>query len=100
MSELKIQDHLLPGVVLLDCPSFGDARRSFIKLHQEAAMNVEGIAFSQAGSSLRKSATGVFRGMHSRPAKKHKISWSRAPDDAFLMLLWTYAQKALISISL
>ena len=64
MSGIQIIDHLLPEVILLDCPLFQDERGSFIKIFHEEALANQGLNLKIAESFITKSSAGVLRGMH------------------------------------
>lgn len=69
MARIQVVNYLLPGVALLNCPFFPDARGSFTKLYHQHALAEQGFDVKVAESFLTKSAAGVLRGMHFQVGK-------------------------------
>ena len=61
---MKTAIELLPGALHIPLPRFSDARGSFVKTHQEVALNGLGIEFKLAEEFYSISHKDVIRGMH------------------------------------
>ena len=50
MARIQVVNYLLPGVAVLDCPFFPDARGSFTKLYHQHALAEQGFDVKVAES--------------------------------------------------
>ena len=93
MARIQVVNYLLPGVAVLDCPFFPDARGSFTKLYHQHALAEQGFDVKVAESFLTKSAAGILRGMHFQVGKAAHDKLVCCLKGAYLMLLWTRADS-------
>jgi dTDP-4-dehydrorhamnose 3,5-epimerase len=69
MNDLRVNQELLPGVYLIDCPHHPDSRGYFSKLYHRSNFLTQGIDFTPAEIFVSTSNAGVLRGMHFQEAQ-------------------------------